>query len=729
MHYNKKLLFVYPGTPIDTRLTKFYGALIECVSKVDIIFSDSSNKATFFNRLFNKLKIPLDNADINGRILTYCNENNPDIVFIGKGNKIYPSTLKTLKKSGIKLISWSLDDTYLWHNRSLYYTFGLKYYDLVVTSKIHNVSELKTIGAKKILFQYQSFDPVYHVPPKSCENSEYSHDVVLVGTYEEDRLQSLLHLANNGIRVHIYGWAKKMPDDYHENLVFHDKHIYLEDYAAAMSCAKISLCFLRKKNRDTHTSRSIEIPACQGFMLAERTDEHKALFEEGKEADYFSDNNELLEKVKYYLQHPEKTKEIAKMGRQRCVESKYGYNDKIKEILDTLYSSFDVQVSVIGRFHAFDLAKTLYQHGVLHSLISTYPMLLTRRFTNFPYKIIYGMWEIEIFTRILWKLFPSKTEDTSKIYQDYFMKKSKKIVSKTYSDFFIAFAGVSLDAIKEAKKQGRITILERGSAHIVYQKNILEEEHKNYKVEFKDLESGHFLKIIERELEEYKEVDYISVPSTFAKNTFIEKGFDENKLIVNPYGVDLSNFKKVSKDDSIFRVLFVGKLSLQKGSHYLLQAFDELNLDNSEFWHIGAIGSEMKPWIDKHKNKKIKYLGSKPQTELFKYYSQGSVFVLPSIQEGLAMVQLQAMACELPLICSTNTGGDDLITEDGKEGFVIPIRDIESIKEKIMYLYENPELCKEMGKNAAKRVKNGFSWEDYGDRYYDNLLKIYKERV
>jgi len=86
------------------------------------------------------------------------------------------------------------------------------------------------------------------------------------------------------------------------------------------------------------------------------------------------------------------------------------------------------------------------------------------------------------------------------------------------------------------------------------------------------------------------------------------------------------------------------------------------------------------------------------------------------------MVQLQAMACGLPVICTTNTGGEDII-RNGKEGFIVPIRDVEALKEKILYLYSNPEKCKKMGYNAKKRVKENFTWDHYGDR----IIKKYKE--
>ena len=186
-------------------------------------------------------------------------------------------------------------------------------------------------------------------------------------------------------------------------------------------------------------------------------------------------------------------------------------------------------------------------------------------------------------------------------------------------------------------------------------------------------------------------------------------------MIHVPYGVDLTNFRPVPKEDKIFRIIHCGAISIQKGAHYLLQAFYELNLPGAELWLIDSMSNEIKPFLEKYDNGRVFHKGPYPQNILYRYYSQGSVFCLASIQEGLAMVIPQAMACGLPAICTTNTGGEDIV-RDGIDGFIIPIRDVEALKEKILFMYENPERRREMGESARLRVQSGFSWDDYGDR-------------
>lgn len=379
-----------------------------------------------------------------------------------------------------------------------------------------------------------------------------------------------------------------------------------------------------------------------------------------------------------------------------------------------------VNISVVGRFHAFNLAEQLQNKKVLNKLITTYPKFITNRWGIKKSKIISEVF-LEFLRRYKNKIPFVSNEKLNNFIQKQHAKQAAKELNNC--DIHIGWSGSSLETFIEAKKMEKITILERGSSHYSTQMELLSTEYNKFNMIFEPDYSTW-----QRELLEYELADYISIPSSFVKRSFLEQGIAEDKLLVNPYGVDLSEFKQIEKDDNIFRVIYAGGLTIQKGSHYLLEAFYELNLSNSELWHLGSVKSEMNDIVEKYKSEKIKFLGHKLQNELYKYYSQGSIFVIPSIQEGMAMVQLQAMACGLPLICTTNTGGDDLISKDGKEGFVIQIRDIEAIKEKILYMYNHQDIAKQMGQNAKKRVSSGFSWDDYGDRYMKNLENIYVQK-
>ena len=378
-----------------------------------------------------------------------------------------------------------------------------------------------------------------------------------------------------------------------------------------------------------------------------------------------------------------------------------------------------VSVSIFGRFYFFDLAAQFKKKDSLVQLITSHPYFQVKKW-GIERNQTRSIALLGIVNRLLAKfnLSSGSSEVLLKKLYGYF---SYVVIDKDI-DAFIFFAGNGFNSrlIKKLKKENVICIAEEGSSHMIEQIQLLDEENRLNGIARQSIQPSALLK---ETLLEYELADYIAVPSSFVKRTFIKQGICESKLFLNPYGVDLRNFRQVRKDDDVFRVVFCGGLKLRKGSHYLLQAIFELEIEDIEFWHIGAISKEMEPYIEKYKSSKIIYKGPQPQAELHKFYSQGSVFVLPSIEEGLSLVQLEAMACGLPLICSTNTGGEDLITEDGQEGFVVPIRDVGAIKDKLRFLYSNPDKCKAMGLAAKQKVADGFSWDDYGDRYYSFLHK------
>lgn len=387
-----------------------------------------------------------------------------------------------------------------------------------------------------------------------------------------------------------------------------------------------------------------------------------------------------------------------------------------------------IDIGVIGRFHAFNMARYFQDHNILNNLFTTLPLYKVKSFGLREEYISTSIY-CEVFVRIIRRIgLINRYPKLIYIYHRWFIRVLTNHIETTHATIFIGFSGVSLDAIRIAKKKKMLTIVERGSCHRTKQMDLLKEEYDFLGLKKHELING-VDEVYFREILEYDEADYISVPSTFAKKTFIEQGIDESKLIVNPYGVDLSEFKVLPKSDDIFRVIYCGRLSIQKGSHYLLQAMHELKLNNFEFWHIGSIDEEMKFFVDKFHSEKFIYKGTYKQRDLHKLYAEGSVFILPSIQDGFGMVLFQAMACGLPIIATENTGGPDLVTRNGEEGYIIPIRSVKAIQSKLLYMYNNPKLLNNMGIKARLRVENGFSWSDYGDRYMENLKKIVKNEI
>ena len=109
-----------------------------------------------------------------------------------------------------------------------------------------------------------------------------------------------------------------------------------------------------------------------------------------------------------------------------------------------------------------------------------------------------------------------------------------------------------------------------------------------------------------------------------------------------------------------------------------------------------------------------------PHHEVHTYFQKSDVFVYPSLYEGSALAIYEALASGLPVITTPNSGS---VVRDGVEGFIVPIRDVDTLKEKILLLYENKELREEMGQNARKRAEE-FTWTAYRQRLGTLLRQI-----
>lgn len=271
------------------------------------------------------------------------NDYKYDLIWIDKGIVINEATFKTMKslQPQAKLVGYSPDYMCARHNQSKQFIDSLKYYDVYVTTKSYAVEQLKSMGCRDVFFVGNAYQKGFHKPYPLSENEQecYGCDVGFVGSWERQRANSILYLAQHGINVMLWGdyrWELVCKLDNH--LLFGGNVLKNEDYCKAICGSKISLCFLRKMNMDLQTTRTMEIPACGVFMLAERTTEHLALFEEGREAEFFDSDEELLRKVRYYLNHDQERKAIADGGLKRCESSDYSNEGRISEILCYLWN-------------------------------------------------------------------------------------------------------------------------------------------------------------------------------------------------------------------------------------------------------------------------------------------------------------------------------------------------------------------------------------------------------
>jgi hypothetical protein len=291
-------------------------------------------------RVLWKLGYPLD-WGLNEAILNSASPDRADVLWCERPLDVKPDTLEEVRKLNptIKVVAYSLDDMAQSHNQSAYYLRSIPFYDLHVTTKSYNVLELKSLGARKVLFVNNAFCPFVHFPmePTSEQKLRYGGAVGFIGTYERERAEMLVTLAKEGIPVRVWGsnWPNRLRSA-SGNLRIEGKCLFGASYRIALNTFDINLCFLRKINRDLQTTRSVEIPACGAFMLAERTEEHRVLFEEGCEAAYFSSTEEFIQKVRFYLQNDSLRKAIAQNGFRKASAVPYTYDAQLERILEQL---------------------------------------------------------------------------------------------------------------------------------------------------------------------------------------------------------------------------------------------------------------------------------------------------------------------------------------------------------------------------------------------------------
>ena len=372
-------------------------------------------------------------------------------------------------------------------------------------------------------------------------------------------------------------------------------------------------------------------------------------------------------------------------------------------------------------FHYYHTALSLHRCGYLGDYITGPSALddeawiqrrgriferlwIERRLEGIPPHLVKRMWLPEIVQKAVKRL-GGTSEQSNWVHNELFARKAARLMTDCDAVHFVNSVG--REAARKAKRNGAVVICDMREEHPDYQERILSEEAKRLKIQFTVPGSSYRHRIIE----EIHLADYIFCPSSYAKRTFVEQGISADKLVVCPYGVDTKQFarRESSRPSGQFNVLFLGNICMRKGVHYLLEAFQSAGLGNARLLLAGPIDPLFRPVLDRYSM--FELVGPIPHSQVHEQYLKADVFVIPSLADAYPLVVLEAMSAGLPVIVSENTGSADVI-ENGREGFVVPIRNAREIAERLTLLYENREQCARMGIAAASAAR-ALSWENY----------------
>ncbi|MEB3318960.1 MAG: glycosyltransferase family 4 protein [Cyanobacteriota bacterium] len=407
-----------------------------------------------------------------------------------------------------------------------------------------------------------------------------------------------------------------------------------------------------------------------------------------------------------------------------------------------------ITILVGGRWHAFDLARHLHRHGHLHRLITNYPRWFVKRwdipaekvvslpFTFFLVKAIYKLGGEALMMRCQWG-----------VHRWFAVRAAHHLEG---SELLHGWSQWSEPSLRWASQRGIPTVLERSSAHILEQSRLLREEHQRLGLPWP---ATHH-RIEAMELREYGLCSAVAVPSLFVERSFLARGFPAERLFRNSLGVDLSRFRPPDPPPppptaSGLRVVYAGSLSVRKGLPDLLEGFAAADLPDAELLLLGGGGEELEPLLSRQPPA-VRRLGHRPQQELVAHYGTAHCFVMASIEEGMAMVQIQALACGLPLICTPHTGGEDLLRLQGPPigiealqrgaaaagtvegatllefpaGWMVPLHAPLAIARCLRRLAHEPGLWESKRRAALELAQEALSWEDYGERAIDLYRRL-----
>lgn len=290
---------------------------------------------------------------LNAGLLDTVGRAQPDLLFVYRGTHVLPDTLDEIRSRSPRtlLVGYNNDDPFApgqprWPWR--HFIAAIPHYDHVLAYRRRNIDDFTAAGARSTGLLLPWFVPEVHHRRTLTheERARYACDAVFVGHFEDDRrLEALEALAAAHVDVRIFGpgrgfrghdWNTRLKRSAALRHLAPTSLVWDAEYVKALSGAKLALCFLSKRNRDTYTRRCFEIPATRTLLMSEYSDELSTMFREGVEADYFRTPDELVGKVREYLADDERRLRVAGSGYDRAYADGHDVDARMRTMLRAL---------------------------------------------------------------------------------------------------------------------------------------------------------------------------------------------------------------------------------------------------------------------------------------------------------------------------------------------------------------------------------------------------------
>lgn len=276
-----------------------------------------------------------------------------------------------------------------------------------------------------------------------------------------------------------------------------------------------------------------------------------------------------------------------------------------------------------------------------------------------------------------------------------------------------AYEDGALQSFRTARERGLKCVYDLPIAYWQTSQHLLREEAERYPdweptlVATRDSDEK-----LSRKTQELDLAHLVVCPSRFVLESLPPDTRAQKQCVVAPFGSPVIDPNiDARKETGRLRLLFAGALTQRKG---LADLFEAMKLVSSKNVELVVMGSLLRPlsWY-RDRFADFIYEPPRPHGEVLSLMQSCHVFVLPSIVEGRALVQQEAMACGLPVVATRNAGADDVIV-DGETGFLVPIRSPGALAEKINWCAANRSLVDGMGIAARTRASE-FTWRGYGE--------------